>query len=154
MLFLGEKHLREINEGVLMDTGVMLPSNVRDEGRLNSILDSCENNEMFGQKLYPTVRHVAAFLLEKLVIAHVFSDGNKRTAFAATDIFLRLNGLQFKDRIFPIVRDNGTTAPTQTSSNAMKVLEHFILELAQPETYALTYDEVLRFVQHNTEPVA
>lgn len=33
----------------------------------------------------------------------------------------------------------------------MKVLEYFILELAQPEIYKLTYDEVLRFIQHNTE---
>ena len=34
----------------------------------------------------------AAALLESLLINHPFIDGNKRTAFAAADIFLRLNG--------------------------------------------------------------
>lgn len=98
---------------------------------------------------YSTTRR--SVLLEKLVVAHVFSDGNKRTAFNATDVFLDFNGMQFKDRIFPIVKDDGTTTPTQISSDPMKVLEYFILELAQPEIYKLTYNEVLRFIQHNTE---
>jgi len=34
----------------------------------------------------------AAALLESLLINHPFIDGNKRTAFAAADVFLRLNG--------------------------------------------------------------
>jgi len=34
----------------------------------------------------------AAALLESLLINHPFMDGNKRTAFAAADVFLRLNG--------------------------------------------------------------
>jgi death-on-curing family protein len=35
----------------------------------------------------------AAALLESLLINHPFIDGNKRTAFAAADVFLRLNGI-------------------------------------------------------------
>jgi len=34
----------------------------------------------------------AAALLESLLINHPFMDGNKRTAFATADVFLRLNG--------------------------------------------------------------
>jgi death-on-curing protein len=34
----------------------------------------------------------AAALLESLEINHPFVDGNKRIAFAATDVFLRING--------------------------------------------------------------
>lgn len=34
----------------------------------------------------------AAALMESLAINHPFIDGNKRMAFAATDVFLRING--------------------------------------------------------------
>ena len=34
----------------------------------------------------------AAALLESLAINHPFGDGNKRIAFAAADVFLRVNG--------------------------------------------------------------
>lgn len=51
----------EINESVLNDTRGLLPSSIRDEGRLKSILDTCEDNELFGEQWYPTVQHVAAF---------------------------------------------------------------------------------------------
>ena len=35
-------------------------------------------------------------MLETLAINHPFVDGNKRIAFAATDVFLRINGLCLK----------------------------------------------------------
>ncbi len=35
---------------------------------------------------------MAAAMFESLLINHAFSDGNKRVAFFATDVFLRLNG--------------------------------------------------------------
>ena len=35
---------------------------------------------------------MAAALFESLIINHPFVDGNKRVAFFATDVFLRLNG--------------------------------------------------------------
>ncbi|MFA9430771.1 type II toxin-antitoxin system death-on-curing family toxin [Egicoccus sp. AB-alg2] len=38
----------------------------------------------------------AAALLESLLVNHPFVDGNKRTAFAVADIFLRLNGRSLK----------------------------------------------------------
>ncbi len=34
----------------------------------------------------------AAALMESIVINHPFIDGNKRVAFAVTDVFLRING--------------------------------------------------------------
>lgn len=42
----------------------------------------------------------ATALFESLIINHPFTDGNKRTAFAVTDVFLRINGFHF------IVNDN------------------------------------------------
>lgn len=41
---------------------------------------------------YDTLIHEAAVLLESLVQNHPFVDGNKRVAFAVTDVFLRING--------------------------------------------------------------
>ena len=35
---------------------------------------------------------MAAALFESLLLNHAFVDGNKRIAFFATDVFLRLNG--------------------------------------------------------------
>ena len=37
----------------------------------------------------------AAALMESLILSHPFVDGNKRTAFAAADVHLRLNGWYF-----------------------------------------------------------
>jgi len=39
---------------------------------------------------------MAAALFESLLMNHPFIDGNKRVAFFATDVFLRLNGWKIK----------------------------------------------------------
>jgi death on curing protein len=59
---------------------------VRDAGALESALFRPVTG------YYDDVIAQAAALLESLLINHPFVDGNKRTAFAAADIFLRLNG--------------------------------------------------------------
>jgi death on curing protein len=38
----------------------------------------------------------AAYIIFNIISAHPFIDGNKRTAFGAADIFLRLNGYSIK----------------------------------------------------------
>ena len=43
---------------------------------------------------YADIVEEAAALLESLLINHPFIDGNKRVAFAACDVFLRINGCQ------------------------------------------------------------
>ena len=44
---------------------------------------------------YPDLIAEAAALFESLLMNHPFTDGNKRVAFALTDIFLRINGYKF-----------------------------------------------------------
>lgn len=39
---------------------------------------------------------MAAAMFESLIMNHPFVDGNKRVAFFATDVFLRLNGYKIK----------------------------------------------------------
>jgi len=45
---------------------------------------------------YPDLISQATALFESLIINHSFTDGNKRTAFAVTDVFLRINGFRFQ----------------------------------------------------------
>lgn len=45
---------------------------------------------------YPDLISQATALFESLIINHPFTDGNKRTAFAVTDVFLRINGFRFQ----------------------------------------------------------
>ncbi|MBQ9105784.1 MAG: type II toxin-antitoxin system death-on-curing family toxin [Mailhella sp.] len=55
---------------------------------------------------YEDMVQEACALLESLLINHPFVDGNKRTAFAACDIFLRINGARIKaapDRLYALI---------------------------------------------------
>ena len=61
-------------------------SGVRDLGALEAALHRPQTG------YYDTLVHEAAALLESLVQNHPFVDGNKRVAFAVTDVFLRING--------------------------------------------------------------
>lgn len=62
---------------------------VRDMGALESAVARPQS------EYYKDVIQCAAALFESLAINHPFIDGNKRVAFAATDVFLRINGYCF-----------------------------------------------------------
>jgi death-on-curing protein len=59
---------------------------VRDLGLLESALYRPRTG------YYRDLPEMAAALFESLLMNHPFIDGNKRVAFFATDVFLRLNG--------------------------------------------------------------
>lgn len=59
---------------------------VRDPGALEAALFRPQTG------YYDDIVAEAAALMESLAISHPFVDGNKRIAFAATDVFLRING--------------------------------------------------------------
>jgi death on curing protein len=63
---------------------------IRDAGALESALHRPQTG------YYDTIVHEAAALLESLVQNHPFVDGNKRVAFAAVDVSLRINGHALK----------------------------------------------------------
>ena len=62
------------------------PPGIRDRGLLDSALHRPQTG------YYADIAEMAAALFESLIINHPFVDGNKRVAFFATDVFLRLNG--------------------------------------------------------------
>lgn len=78
---------------------------VRDEGLLESAL--AQPQATFGGKfLHPTISEQAAAYLYHIAMNHPFIDGNKRTAFAVMDTFLRLNGCALNltdDRAYDLV---------------------------------------------------
>src|SRR5690606_2328685 len=59
---------------------------VRDPGALEAALFRPQTG------YYADIVAEAAALLESLAVNHPFVDGNKRIAFAAADVFLRING--------------------------------------------------------------
>ena len=59
---------------------------LRDRGLLESALHRPQTG------YYPDLAEMATALFESLVINHPFVDGNKRVAFFAADVFLRMNG--------------------------------------------------------------
>lgn len=58
---------------------------VRDKGLLESALFRPQTG------YYTHLEEMATAMFESLLINHAFVDGNKRIAFFATDVFLRLN---------------------------------------------------------------
>ncbi|MEU1087509.1 type II toxin-antitoxin system death-on-curing family toxin [Streptomyces sp. NPDC005576] len=65
---------------------------VRDMGLMVSAVERPRTN-VFGSELYPTLHEKAAALLHSVARNHALIDGNKRTAWLAMRVFLRLNGL-------------------------------------------------------------
>ena len=63
---------------------------VRDLGLVESALYRPQSG------YYEDLTAMAAALFESLIMNHPFVDGNKRVAFFATDVFLRLNGWWLK----------------------------------------------------------
>ena len=62
------------------------PGGVRDHGLLESALYRPRTG------YYHDLVDMAAALFESLLMNHPFVDGNKRVAFFAVDVFLRING--------------------------------------------------------------
>jgi len=63
---------------------------VRDPGALEAALFRPQTG------YYEDIVAEAAALMESLAINHPFVDGNKRIAFAAADVFLRINGWRLR----------------------------------------------------------
>jgi death-on-curing protein len=66
------------------------PPGVRDFGLLESALYRPQTGH------YADLAEMAAALFESLIMNHPLVDGNKRVAFFATDVFLRLNGYKLQ----------------------------------------------------------
>ena len=90
---------------------------VRDPGALEAALYRPQTGS------YKDTIEQAAALMESLAINHPFVDGNKRIAFAATDVFLRINGLKL------------TRQPAQIYAELISMLDHRQLNLINVDAW-------------------
>src|SRR3954469_16171973 len=68
---------------------------IRDVGLLESALHR-PSASAFGEDAYDGLQTKAAALLESLIRNHGLIDGNRRTGWLATWLFLRLNGVRLR----------------------------------------------------------
>ncbi len=94
VLYLTLEETLQLHEQLIERFGGSL--GVRDKGLLESALIRPQMG------YYETLSLQAAALMQSLSTNHAFVDGNKRVAFAATAIFLRMNGYRLK-----VDADNG-----------------------------------------------
>lgn len=86
--FLSQDELLEIHARLVDRFGG--PPGIRDLGLLESALFRPQTG------YYADLAEMGAALFESLIMNHPFVDGNKRVAFFATDVFLRLNGYKIE----------------------------------------------------------
>ena len=101
---------------------------VRDEGLLESALAQPQAT-FGGELLHPTITAQAAAYLYHIAMNHPFIDGNKRSAFAVTDTFLRLNSFYLNltdDRAYDLVM--GVAQGTMTKEELSTEFELYIVE--------------------------
>lgn len=92
MRYLTRIELIMINQRVINGAGEGTIG-IADDNGLDAIVAQPQT-AFFGREAYPTIWLKAAFLLQKITKKHVFFDGNKRTAYLSTFLFLKLNGFQ------------------------------------------------------------
>lgn len=85
MIYLVAEDVAEINAALVG------PGCIGDVGLLESACGRPQASA-FGEDAYPTAWEKAAALLQSLACNHAFVDGNKRTAWMATVVFLWVNG--------------------------------------------------------------
>ena len=96
---------------------------IRDPGALESALFRPQTG------YYDNLIDEAAALWESMAQNHPFIDGNKRTAFAVTDVFLKMNDIMI------------TASPEETTS--------FVYSLYDSQTF--NFKELATWLRSNTE---
>ena len=92
--YLSSSDLIYVNKRVLEFTGEKQEVIQYPEGL--SVIIEQPQMVLFGHELYPSLWLKAAFVLQKSTKKHIFTDGNKRTAYVVTKLFLKLNGYSLK----------------------------------------------------------
>jgi len=104
------------------------PGQLRDFGLLDSATNRPQGT-VLGQDAYPTIHEKAGALLHSLARNHPFVDGNKRTAWAATQVFYMMNG-------YDLIVDDGqivaTTVDVAEGQLDVQAIAQVLKEFAQP----------------------
>lgn len=95
MIYLSEKDIVKLNVIQIKKYSPRETIGVIDKNALSMAVNQPKQH-IFGKDLYPDKFSKAAVLLINLIKKHPFHNANKRTAFLATYIFLKLNGYSLK----------------------------------------------------------
>ena len=91
MIYLGEKDIVKLNVIQIKRYSPRETIGVIDKNALSMAVNQ-PRQHIFGKDLYPDEFSKAAVLLINLIKKHPFNNGNKRTAFLAAYVFLKING--------------------------------------------------------------
>ena len=91
MKYLTEEQLIQINTRIIKRYTPKELIGIREPTALNAVVEAPKATA-FGEDAYPTIFDKAAVLLLGIAGKQLFQNANKRTAIAATDIFLQING--------------------------------------------------------------
>ncbi|EEJ71052.1 type II toxin-antitoxin system death-on-curing family toxin [Lactobacillus ultunensis] len=120
--YLSESELIYVNKMVLNFTDEEQEILQYPEGL--SIITQQPRQVLFDHELYPSIWLKAAFILQKITKKHIFADGNKRTAYVATKLFLKKNGYHLKmTKQEGIVLMLDVTTKDDTEKEMIKVAE-------------------------------
>lgn len=87
-MYLIKEELVNIHDAILSESGGVW-------GIYEGLIDLCVESpqrEVYGYEPYKTLLEKAAALMYNVNTLHPFVDGNKRTAYVATNVFLEFNG--------------------------------------------------------------
>ena len=124
-IYLGLGDVIALHALIMERTGAP-PMPLRDEGLLESAI---MRPRMAAHYEDADIIRQAALLAVGISQAQAFMDGNKRTAFAASDVFLRLNGLRFQgDSVELAKRLEGIAARREDLDTATAEFEDWLRE--------------------------
>ncbi|HFJ5623929.1 TPA: type II toxin-antitoxin system death-on-curing family toxin [Enterococcus faecium] len=95
MIYLSEKDIVKLNVIQIKKYSPRETIGVIDKNALSMAVNQPKHH-IFGKDLYPDKFSKAAVLLINLIKKHPFHNANKRTAFLAAYVFLKLNGYSLK----------------------------------------------------------
>ncbi|NTO40049.1 type II toxin-antitoxin system death-on-curing family toxin [Enterococcus faecium] len=95
MIYLSEKDIVRLNVIQIKKYSPRETIGVIDKNALSMAVNQPKQH-IFGKDLYPDKFSKAAVLLINLIKKHPFHNANKRTAFLAAYVFLKLNGYSLK----------------------------------------------------------
>ncbi|MBI5866532.1 MAG: type II toxin-antitoxin system death-on-curing family toxin [Planctomycetes bacterium] len=93
MNWISMQELLRIHAAVIRETGGI--PGVVNAGALESSLHR-PFTAAGGSALFPNLSDKVAALVHSIIAFHPFADGNKRTAFVAADVCLKLNGMKLE----------------------------------------------------------
>jgi death-on-curing protein len=95
MNYLSKKDVLMIHYLIMKKYGGGEQAGFKDEGLLDSAIHRPQQT-LFGEDAYASLFEKAGALFESIARNHAFHNGNKRTAFAVTEVFLKKNGYKIR----------------------------------------------------------